>query len=114
MVCDRNIVEQLVEIYHREYWHKFRMDDRSALIYHAERIANGNIYVYEENGIVLGYYERYLVGDTCFLWNIYSNGCFKKLYKEFMDTLPSNIKYIVGEKQKLGGKIRKVNLHGKH
>ena len=110
-----NPILQLVDIYrNEENWHTFKMSFESALIYHKTRYENGSIHTYEENGEVLGYYERYFNGDTCTLYNIWikkearRGKVFKELYKHFFKTMPENIKYIVGEKQKLGGKFQKV------
>ena len=38
----------------------------------------------------------------------------KELKKQFFSTLPSNIKYITGEKQKFGGKIHTVKVRSKN
>jgi hypothetical protein len=100
------------------------MSDIEAYNYHKTRYENGDIYVYQENGIVLGYYERYFKEDVCYLYNVYVNDSFRKgkvfieLYRNFFSTMPKHIKYIIGEKQKLGGKMQKVLItrrdYGKH
>jgi hypothetical protein len=87
-----------------------------ALWYHKTRYENGNIHTYEENGEVIGYYERYFVEDKCFLYNVWvkegerQGKVFKELYRHFFKTMPDNIRYIVGEKIKLGGKYQKVKM----
>jgi hypothetical protein len=109
------VAEQLTEIYEDEPWHNPRMDYQNALKYHTEQYDKGNIHVYEENGEILGYYERYIIGDTCFLHNVYvkkehrRGKVFRELYKHFFQTLPLNIKKIVGEKQKVG-KMQEVRI----
>lgn len=113
------LAEQLTDIYYKEeYWHKSRLSFADALEYHKKRLENGDIYTYEENGEVLGYYERYFKDDICFLYNVWVNQeyrkgkVFKELYKHFFETMPKHIKYIEGEKQKLGGKLMKEKIHG--
>ena len=108
------IVEQLVDIYEKyENWHEYKMPYNEAIDYHQFHLDKGNIEVYEENGIVLGYYQRYLTGDTCYLTNIYivdgfRNGkVFKVLYHRFFNTMPKNITKVVGtsHSHKFGGKL---------
>ena len=124
MITTQSIPEQLVLIYAQEHWHKTRMPYETALDYHKSRYENGVIHTYEENGEVLGYYERYIQGDTCILYNTWiKEDCrrgkvFKALRRHFFETLPKNITHITGEKVKLGGKIMQANLirgnYGKH
>ena len=105
------IPEQLHDIYLKETWHKTRMSELDSLNYHKTRYENGSIYTYVEGGKVLGYYERYCIGDVCYLYNVWVNeDCrrgkvFRELYRHFFRTLPLNILEIKGEKQKLGGKL---------
>jgi hypothetical protein len=111
------IAEQLTDIYFtKENWHKTRMNGAEALKYHHTEYENGNIHVYEEEGKVLGYYERSIIGDTCFLKNVwidenYRHGkVFKELYKHFFSTMPTHIKYIIGDKVKLGGRFMRAKI----
>ena len=117
----KTIVQQLVDIYYlHEDWHKTYLPPKEAFNYHKTRYENGNIYVYEENGKVLGYWERYFNGDTCILYNVYveegyrQGRVFRELYRHFFKSMPENIKYIIGEKQRLGGKIQKVKIGGRY
>ena len=110
-VIEESVVRQLVEIYFfKEHWHKTRMSVEDAFKYHSERLKSGAIYIYEEGGEVLGYYERYFKDNICTLFNLYVKEGFrrgrviKELYKHFFGTLPKNIDRINGERQKLGGK----------
>lgn len=112
---EKDTVSQLVDIYfNHEPWHKNRMTYDQAVQYHSNRYNHGFIHTYQENGEVLGYYERYFIEDKCFLYNIWvkekQGVVFKKLYHHFFDTMPDNIRYIVGEKVKLGGKYQKVKM----
>ena len=118
------IVSQLVEIYlTKEPWHESFMPLKEAVNYHKTRYENGIIHTYEEDGKVLGYYERYFYDDTCVLYNVYveegyrQGRVFKELYRHFFKNMPDNIQYIVGEKVKLGGKPQRVKIgrrYGKH
>lgn len=117
MITIQSIPEQLVEIYNtQEWWHKTRMSYEETLQYHTSRYKNGDIHTYQENGEVLGYYERYLLWDTCILYNVWikedyrQGNVFKELYRYFFATMPKNIKYIIGEKVKLSGKKQKVSI----
>jgi hypothetical protein len=107
-----SIAQQLVEIYHKESWHKNRMTDKEALEYHEKQYKDGNIVVYLEKGEVLGYYQRYFLGNTCFFMNFFIREGFRQsrvtrwLRKHFFSTLPQCIEYLIGEKQKFGGKLR--------
>ena len=117
-----NIVEQLNYIYYNyEPWHTTRMLEPEATKYHKTRYENGDIYPYIEDGKVLGYYERYFKYNTCILFNIWiDENCrrgkvFKALRKHFFDTMPRNITLVIGEKQKLGGKVVMERIkHGKY
>jgi hypothetical protein len=117
----KTIPAQLVDIYfNEEWWHKNRMTYLQAFDYHKTRYENGTIYTYEEKGEVLGYYERYIQGNTCILYNIWikeslrRGRVFKELYRHFFATLPIQIDTIVGEKQKLGGKFQRVKIGGRN
>ena len=112
-----DIVGQLVAIYYQyELWHDYIMDIEQAYTYHQKHLDNGDIYVHIEDNEVLGYYERFIKGNTCFLSNVYvkegyrKGRVFRQLYKHFFSTMPKNIEYITGEKQKLGGKIMKEKI----
>jgi hypothetical protein len=113
------IPQQLTEIYNNEeWWHTTRMSYSDALRYHDDRHKKGFIHVYEENGEVLGYYERYIIGDTCFLHNVYirpehrRGKVFKSLYRHFFDTMPEGVIKIVGTKQKIDGKLTERFIKG--
>jgi len=106
------IIEQLTEIYEKyETWHKNKMPHEQAIEYHRDKYEKGNIYVYEVNGIVLGYYERYVVGTACFLYTVWvkpsklRGKVFKELRHHFFSTLPSNVSSVFGERAKLNGKV---------
>ena len=108
----QTIAEQLTEIYFKEeWWHSPRLTLGEALKYHQDKLDSGNIVCYLDNGEVLGYYERFINGDTCTLANIYikkevrQGKIFKELYRHFFKTLPLNIVKIVGTKQKIHGKF---------
>lgn len=114
------IPEQLTKIYfEEEFWHTVRMSYPEAIQYHESRYKNGDIEVYTENGEVLGYYERYLLWNSCVLYNLWiRQDCrrgrvFKELKRRFLSTLPKNITIILGEKQKLGGKLMKARIRRK-
>lgn len=118
-------VEQLVDIYQRyEWWHNPRMSYVQAYVYHKKRLENGAIHIYEENGEVLGYYERYFKSNTCILHNLFIKPGFRQgrvfhfLYRHFFDSMPQNIDKIQGEKQKLNGRmvtaLIKRSRYGKH
>ena len=118
MIATQTIPEQLTEIYENfENWHAFKMSYDEALRYHTKRYNSGDIQVYQENGEVLGYYERHFVYNVCFLDNAWiKEDCrrgkvFKELYRRFFDILPENINCIMGEKQKIGGKLQKVLIN---
>lgn len=109
-----DIATQLTNIYFTdETWHNSRMTYENAFQYHKTRFEHGYIHVYEENGEVLGYYERYIRDNTCILYNVWvkeserKGKVFKELYRHFFMTMPKNITEVIGEKVKLGGKFRK-------
>ena len=111
------IAEQLTDIYiNHEYWHTHKMDYETALQYHQAGLDNGSISIYVEDGELLGYYQRYFDGNTCYFMNTYIKPDYRfvKVYKYlkrlFLSTMPKNIDTIVGEKQKLGGKFQIVSL----
>ena len=117
-ILEKDIPTQLTEIYFRwEQWHAFKMPYEEALAYHTKRYNSGDIQVYQENGEVLGYYQRHFVYNVCFLDNAWiKEDCrrgevFKELYRRFFDTLPENINCIMGDKVKLGGKLQKVLIN---
>jgi hypothetical protein len=111
------IVEQLTDIYDKyEDWHITKLSREQALRYHENALNRGDIYVYEENKEVLGYYERHFVYNVCFLDNIWVRPClrkgeiFKKLHKHFFETMPLNITCVLGERHKRGGRIEKFKI----
>ena len=123
----KTVPQQLTEIYERyEHWHKTRMPYKKAFEYHRKRYHDGSIQVYQdEQGEVLGYFERYFLWNTCVLYNAWikkgkrRGKVFKELYKRFFDILPKNTEIIMGEKQKLNGKMQRVLIskwrkNGKH
>jgi hypothetical protein len=122
----KTIAEQLTDIYfNQEWWHDSWMSHDEALAYHQNGIANGTIIVYTKDEEVLGYYERFIEGDTAELRNVWVKESarrglvFKLLYTHFLKTLPESVVYIKGEKQRVGGKrhivkINKERIYGKH
>jgi hypothetical protein len=112
----KSIPEQLTEIYADEPWHNPRMNYEDALVYHTDRYNKGDIYVYRDNGEVLGYYEREIKSNICFLKNVYvkkvyrKGRVFRELCNHFFLTMPSFVEYITGEKQKLSGKWMKERI----
>jgi hypothetical protein len=120
----QTIAEQLTEIYFKEeFWHTTRMSYEQALNYHQEHLDSGDIVCYIDNGEVLGYYERYIIRDSCKLYNMFikkdlrCGKVFFSLYRHFFDTMPKNITKIIGDNQKLSGKfveriITKERRHG--
>ena len=115
------MIYQLLKIYYsEEFWHKTKMPYDEAYDYHKKRLEDGRIYIIVKDGKVLGYYEREINGDTCFLKNVFVikeyrfNGVFKELYKHFFLTMSKNIKYVIGEKQSVGGKMQRVLTGGRN
>jgi hypothetical protein len=115
VLTENSITSQLVDIYNKyEFWHTTRMTLESAYDYHQKRLDDGRIFCVVVDDVVLGYYEREFQGDECFLKNVFVMPGFdrgfvwKKLYKHFFRTMPSNIKYVTGDKVKLGGAWQKV------
>ena len=118
MIATTTIAEQLVYIYHREeWWHATTMPYDEALAYHQKGLDNGTIHVYEQDGEVLGYYERFIDGNVVDLRNVWVKDglrrgeVFRALYRHFFDNLPDGIDYIIGEKQRAGGKKQKVKIN---
>jgi hypothetical protein len=117
MIATQTIAEQLTEIYfNEENWHIVRMSYEQALDYHEKGLREGTIKVFEENGEVLGYWERHCVFNVCFLDNVFvkkghrQGRVFHNLYRHFFATLPTNITHIMGEKQKTNGSMHKVKV----
>ena len=100
-----NIIEQLYDIWLETPWQE-KVSKEEIIHYFDNMLASGGIYVIEEDGELLGFYERIFKDDTCFLKNVFAfrPGIFKKLYRHFFDTMPYYIKKITGDKQKLQGK----------
>lgn len=62
MIATQGIVEQLVDIYYKhESWHGEKLSYQEALAYHTKLYNQGNIQVYEKDGIVLGYFEAWFI-----------------------------------------------------
>ena len=108
----KTIPQQLTEIYKlEEDWHLTRMTDEVAFQYHRKRYDRGNIQVYHENDEVLGYYERYIVGDICYLYNTWikkDHRCgkvFRELYKRFFKTMPNEVTKVMGQRHKFNSRI---------
>lgn len=125
MIATQTIAEQLTDIYFRyENWHIFKMSYKQALDYHSQQLREGNIHVVDDNGEVLGYYEKHFVYNVCFLDNVFvkdghrQGRVFHELCRHFFSTMPDNITHIIGEKVKLDGKVMKVKIrrsnNGKH
>jgi hypothetical protein len=122
----QTIAEQLTEIYFKEeWWHTTKMSYEEAIKYHQEHLDNGDIVCYIDNYEVLGYYERYFIGNSCKLYNMFikkdlrRSKVFFNLYRHFFNTMPKNIDKIIGDNQKLGGKfveriITKERRHGNY
>jgi len=107
----KGIVEQLVDMYiGYSYWDNGKPSYEETLKYFQERWDKGVITCYVENDEVLGFYERYISGDTCYLKNVIVlpklrlSKVFLALYKNFFLTLPDNINKVIGDKQKINGK----------
>jgi hypothetical protein len=107
----KSIVWQLCEIYwNSETWHKTRLSYDEMIKYHEDRLLDGRIVVYLDNDEVLGYYEREINGDKCFLKNVFIKEgmrrgiVWRQLYKHFLRTMPLGVTKVVGYKQKIGGK----------
>ena len=109
-----SIPEQLTNIYfNEEPWHVTRMGNAEALKYHEQRFKSGEIKVYEENGEVLGYFQRHYVYNVCFIDNAWiKKDCrrgfvFRSLNTLFYETLPGQITHIMGHRQ---NKLHKVKI----
>lgn len=128
-------IHQLVDIYFKEeWWHKNRMSQEKAYNYHKQMYEQGNIQVYEDMGLVLGYYQVYFVnskqledlvmnrpfheltedirnGNIAYLANLWidkpfrKGSVFKTLYTKFFEQC-RNCKMIVGEEQPRKGRLR--------
>lgn len=51
------MIEQLIDIYHREHWHETRMSDEETRYYYETMLKRGQILTYVENGEILGVCE---------------------------------------------------------
>jgi hypothetical protein len=121
MLATKSIAEQLTDIYfEEEWWHTTRMTYEQALNYHQTRLDTGAIYVFEKEGEVLGYYERYFRNNVCFLHNVFVKDIFRRgevfkgLCRHFFSTMPDHIEYVEGEKQKLGKLVTEKIKRGKN
>lgn len=103
------IIEQLYDIYKQTPWQNQEIPHDKVISYYQEMLDKNLIYIINIDGELLGYYERWFIEDTCFLVNVYSTSkqVFKQLYRHFFNTMPKNINYVQGEKQKIGGKMVK-------
>jgi len=131
----KNTVEQLVDIYFRdEWWHSFKMPYPEAINYHYQMLMQGNIKTIEDLGIVLGYYEVWLInkeqlnriilhkpfdarkedvssGDIAYLSNLWIDKSFRKgrvfreLYAKFFEQV-NKCQMVVGEEQPRKGRLR--------
>jgi hypothetical protein len=55
-------VDQLCEIYYKqENWHESKIPYEDAVKYHTKLFNQGNIQIYEIDGIVLGYFEVFFI-----------------------------------------------------
>ena len=62
MLAIKTIAEQLTDIYFEyETWHGEKLSYDSALNYHTKLYNQGNIQIYEKDGIVLGYFEVWFI-----------------------------------------------------
>lgn len=111
MVIEKTIIDQLVDIYRNITWQNQVISDEDIAKYYQYMIDRKQLFVVEDSGRLLGYYERRFNRDICFLINVYvipeesGSMVFRKLYKHFFATMPLNIKYVQGEKQKLKGRV---------
>lgn len=57
-----NIIEQLTFIYENiETWHKIKMSEHEANLYHERLLTQGNILTYVREGLLKGYIEYYRI-----------------------------------------------------
>ena len=101
----KSIEEQLYDIWLKTPWQE-RVPKDVIMEYFEWMLASSGIYVIEREGELLGFYERRFEDDTCFLINVFAFeiGIFRQLYRHFFNTMPKDIKYVKGNKQKLHGK----------
>ena len=93
MLCeiDTDIVKQLVEIYFREeYWQENKMPEDIAYNYHKKLYEQGNIQVFEKDGLVLGYYEVWRINFEQFGRII----CHIPFYADSEDVVNGNIAFV--------------------
>jgi len=112
MIITQSIAEQLTDIYFKyEWWSQPKMSYQEALNYHQERLDNGSIQVILDNGEVVAYYQREFNDEICFLVNVWvradlrGSKVWRDLYRHFFNTMPINIKKVIGEKQKIHGRM---------
>jgi hypothetical protein len=62
MIATKDIPEQLAQIYIKEEnWHLSKMPLEEAIRYHTKLYYQGNIQIYEIEGVVLGYFEVWYI-----------------------------------------------------
>ena len=129
------IIEQLLNIYYNEeWWHDTRLNRNSAFNYHNKLVQQGNIQIYQELGIVLGYYEVWFInkkqlkdivmgkpfspilqdishGNIAYLANLWIDDkfrkgkVFKELYKRFFKHI-AHCEMVAGLEQPRKGRLR--------
>lgn len=106
-----DIITQLCDIYYKyEWWHKDIMAEPVANRYHKFLLEQGNIQVYEELGVVLGYYEVWFITRQQ-LNNIILG---KRFSAEDENVTDGNIAYLANlfiDKSFRDGKVMKELLH---
>ena len=138
----RTIAEQLVEIYYSEEmpWQKTRMHPDLCLDYYYKQIEKGAVRVFEEMGVLLGYYQLWMItneqanrileglpfdanredvthGKVAFLANVWidksfrGTRVFRALKRMFFEQV-RGCECVVGEKQKLMARVRLFKLKG--
>lgn len=66
-MTQENIINQLNFIYyHYEWWHPYYMNVDGISCYHKEGLDAGRIKVFNQDGLILGYYERWNVSHETF------------------------------------------------
>jgi GTP-sensing pleiotropic transcriptional regulator CodY len=131
----KNTVEQLCDIYYKyEYWHNNKMPYPEAVNYHRQMLLQGNIKIVEDLGVVLGYYQVYLInkeqlnrlvlhknfderkedilnGNIAYVANLWIDKSFRKgyVFREIRAKFLEQTKHcsmICGEEQPRKGRLR--------
>jgi len=85
------IVEQLTEIYFQyENWHEYKLPIEQVLKYHQTMIDKGAIVVYQQDSIVLGYFEAWLINFEQF-GRLVAHAPFNQLLE---NTTDGNLAYV--------------------